>query len=245
MEKIGKDPSMRELFLLRNEARDRLMEFLSGISSWPERQKFSHFLKGSDANLKRFDDLAESLKETLALIDSAALKDKKYFYKANLVDGWEAARPAEEYLSAFFSLLEKTISATTALSADSEELRILGDALNMPSCNVGWNEKTRTIVTEAYGPREAGESLMAYINQIARCGPVHASCADCGVMFMRKKGERQSCEPCSRRHQTYAYRKQYLLAKKKEYYQRNKTRDEEERSALQGAKTKKGAYDKE
>src|SRR5262249_7218855 len=55
----GRELSMRELFLLRAQARQRLELFLSGIWSWPMRGQFKHFQSGPERDLKRVMDIAD------------------------------------------------------------------------------------------------------------------------------------------------------------------------------------------
>jgi hypothetical protein len=232
---VRNQPSRRELFQLRSEAREELIVFISGIHSWPDRTQFQHFLSGSDAELKRMDDydgdvaISEAFKK-----NTAGLFDKKIFFKPSLYKAGRTGRTAAEYLSVFFRLLESPIEGRPGES----EMATLNDALNESSCNLGWDPNTRTFVTESFGPREAGESLLAYLNIIARCGPVHGLCGDCGTMFLRNKGKRLFCVPCSGRHQEYPSRKPYLDRKKKEYRMRDKERDKELLETLQRSKSK-------
>ena len=46
-----------------------------------------------------------------------------------------------------------------------------------------------------------------------------------GAMFIKER-DRRFCPACSKTHQTYQYRKAYLLKKKKEYYERDTQHDE-------------------
>lgn len=138
-----------------------------------------------------------------------------------------------KYLSAFFRFLEIAIKSEKAIFSwrdvlaaqpTDEELKTLLDALNSPLVSLTWSIY-RTIDTKPSVVRAAADHLLAYLNLIAQCGAMHALCADCGVMFIRGRGDRKFCKSCSKNHQTYQYRKQYLLQKKKEYYRRDLEKD--------------------
>src|SRR5262249_17023076 len=139
----------------------------------------------------------------------------------------------EMYLATFFSLLKKSV---TGDQPSEKELRIILDALNHPLHAVRWDRKNHKLETESPGIRGICQQLVQYLNLIAECGPVHAMCAECGFMFMRQTGDRKFCHDCSKKHQTYKYRKEYLLKKKREYYQRDAQQDREFRNKTNSQK---------
>src|SRR5262249_6117222 len=139
-------------------------------------------------------------------------------------------------LSAFFRILEKSARQETPSATD---LKILLNALNRPKHEVHW--ENNMVVAQSYGLRDSAEELVEYLRRATSSGPVHGICGDCGTMFVRHR-DRKLCNSCSKQHQTYKYRKEYLQKKKKEYYRRDVVQDRQVRKQLKGAmhgKTKK------
>jgi hypothetical protein len=187
---------------------------------------------GLTKHLRRLDptDYVPSLHTVDDLLRKGGNKDRKQLRLT-------FQRLAKKYLRTFFSLLEK---AATGEHPTEPELRTVLDALNNPLHLVRWHKQTRKLEAHSMGVREICGHLIEYLNLVADCGPVHAKCAECSFMFMRKTGDRKFCHDCSKRHQTYQYRKEYLLKKKKEYYQRDVA---EERSFRKRVKRQKQITD--
>jgi hypothetical protein len=187
----------------------------------------------TDKRLRRFaDDRATSFFAVDDLLSRG--RDKKIALAKK-----HALRLVKKYLATFFSLLEK---AVTGDHPNEKELRTIMDALNHPLHVVEWDKRTRKLEGYSMGVRETCGELVRYLNLIAECGPVHSVCAECGIMFMRKTGDRKYCHDCSKKHQTYQYRKEYLLKKKREYYARERAEDRhfKEKTRLQKGETKRG-----
>jgi len=226
---------IREVFLLRERARQELILFISSISLWRNRERFEHFSTGPDLDI----DSSELEKAEAALLSSKKRRDDsiQIMMGRGLANDLRAGtRPNEsgKLLTAFFGILRET---ATGGDPTEKQLTILFNALNCPVHLLVWSLKRRKLeVTSAFFSRRAvAEVLVRYLNLIAECGPVHGVCEDCGVMFIRKR-ERRFCHTCSAKRQTYAHRKEYLRKKRKEYYWRDAEDDREFRNKTKSTK---------
>lgn len=228
----GGGPSMRKLFAKREAARYCLQMFVANIWEWPSRETFPHFMSGpyvKDMN-RTAEERLEAIEELFANRTSTPVVDEGQPIATLVYRPWtwrdtqveRAVRQeltedrCRKYLSAFFSILMKVANST---SPTAKELRVLLDALNQPKHYVSW--EIDMPVFESRGSRDVAEELVEYLRMTSMCGPVHGVCAECNAMFIRSTGERKFCNTCSEKHQTYQYRKEYLLKKKKEYYDRD------------------------
>jgi len=258
-----KEPSIREVFLRREQARSQLLDFLGRIWLWPTRKQFPHFLSGPEGeDWRKWEKLSEELSEqgqeeiiaklraytdTDLLITGGGRKiemGRLLPTQRGLRIGRELQRELTadrcfRYLSAFFRILEQVaINADPSRDKDHadpsrKDLAILLEALNERKHYLHW-ETNRTVSVGSLGIRDVAERLLGYLGATLLCGPVHDLCAECLVMFVRRQGARKFCQDCSKKHRTYQYRKEYLLKKKRDYYERDFKRDKPQKGTMHG-----------
>jgi hypothetical protein len=246
----------REIFLLHGQAKTALQDFIGNIASWPTLDHFPHFKSEFEKisssrtpqkpmigrkrtlsesthkeivqRLKKFGhSIAEATEEEIAelktIIGSVIVTDIRGFTFTL------TPKESTQYLTLFFSLLDGLLKGRLPTK---DEMTILLDALNQPLHML--EASPDGIVAYSLGIRAPAEHLVKYVNLVASCGLVHNACGDCGAMFIRSIGDRKFCRDCSKKHQTYAHRKEYLQQKRREYYWRNV---EEERKTKQKGET--------
>lgn len=255
--KSTKEPSLRAWFMSRNHARYVLGKFLVNVWNWPGRDAVPHFQSGPVAELMKSiaadqpaaisrikTDIRESFLRAFTnavdppkrsehhqeeAFDLPGYANLESIYRSYKAETKNDQRP--EYLSAFFSILEKVLVGT---NPSDQEFCVVLNALNGENHGIFW--AYRQIHTITFTARESAELLVEYLKIIAECGPVHDQCPECRAMFLRQTGERKFCHACSEKHQSYEYRKHYLLEKKREYYRLHVAQEKRALAQLKGAK---------
>jgi len=245
-----KEPSMREMFLQREQARECLTHFLMSIWFWPTRKEFPHFLSERLLERKKSNGMPFERGKTFVVRPSTNPANASLEFQLEVMPRTRRDRQIEakvrrelrgeltpdrcsRYLSAFFRILEQT---AVNGNPSRKDLDTLLDALNERKHYLDWEDNMAKSSSD--GSRDVAEKLLEYLRLSSFFGPVHGLCADpeCGVMFVRRRGDRKFCHDCSKKHQTYQYRKEYLLQKKREYYQRQAEKDKEFRNKTKSQK---------
>src|SRR5213594_1659711 len=89
-------------------------------------------------------------------------------------------------------------SSAVGKPAKDESTEALFKGLNSPVMGVLYNSTSKHPYYRVFASQEriAAESLLRYLNLVARTGPAHGMCSECESMFIKGKGDRKFCSEC-------------------------------------------------